>query len=82
MRFAISLISLLFSVSIFAKQDTASTTFLINNELVVTSGRYLDLSVERPEHISSIDLNDIIFLMPRTSPEALLQLPGVFLQKN
>ncbi|MBK6479998.1 MAG: TonB-dependent receptor [Saprospiraceae bacterium] len=51
-------------------------------EVVISANRYGSLQLKTPEAISVIDHKSIQKFQLRTAPEALLQTPGVFVQKT
>ncbi|MCX6254241.1 MAG: TonB-dependent receptor [Bacteroidia bacterium] len=51
-------------------------------EVVITANRYGSLQIKTPEAIRVIDSKSIQKFQLRTAPEALLQTPGVFVQKT
>ncbi|MBP8096358.1 MAG: TonB-dependent receptor plug domain-containing protein, partial [Saprospiraceae bacterium] len=51
-------------------------------EVVISANRYGSLLLKTPEAISVIDRKSIQKFQLRTAPEALLQTPGVFVQKT
>ena len=54
----------------------------ILGEVVVTASRYSSFQVKTPEAIRLIDSKSIEKLQLRTAPEALMAIPGVFVQKT
>jgi len=63
-----------------AQQDT--TTIIPIQEIIVTSQRNPQQSSLIPYSVSSLERNSMDALSPRTTPEALMSVNGVFVQKT
>ncbi|MGI8598860.1 MAG: TonB-dependent receptor plug domain-containing protein [Chitinophagaceae bacterium] len=69
---------LLFKVS-YTQKDTSA---IMLDSLVVTAQRTLQHKIDVPYAVTSIDNNFFSLYQPRTTPEALTGLNGVFVQKT
>lgn len=65
-----------------AKQSADTTQSNQIRELLVTARRFPADRFDTPEAIRPVDQKAIRFYQPRTSPEALMNVPGVFVQKT
>ncbi len=87
LRIVILIIFPLCDASLFA-QEADSLTALdtlqsrILEEVVISANRYGSLRLKTPEPIRILDNRTIEKFQLRTAPEALLQTPGVFVQKT
>jgi hemoglobin/transferrin/lactoferrin receptor protein len=54
----------------------------LNKEIVVTAQRYETSSFSRPEAISVLTQKELEQSAPRSTPEALMGMPGIWLQKT
>lgn len=78
----ISTILLLLLSSFFAKGQADTTINISLLEVVVTSQRNPQESVYTPYSVSSITSKSLDDFNPRTTPEALMNMNGVFVQKT
>lgn len=78
-RYYLILVAIL--TGIFAKGQTDSSTVLIQ-EVVITTQRNPRESINIPYSISFLDRNSLDDFSPRTTPEALMNMNGLFVQKT
>ena len=69
-------------ISYYAKGQADSTLVISLQEIVVTSQRNPQKSAYIPYSVSSITLKSLDDFIPRTTPEALTNMNGVFVQKT
>lgn len=74
------LLSLIFSINVFAQKEDSS--FINLDSAIVTSRSIKILDTKNPLVISSITNQQIIEKGARTTPEALMGVSGVFIQKT
>lgn len=73
---------LLLSTVFFAKGQADSTTVISIQEVVVTSQRNPQESIHIPYSVSNINRKSLDDFSPRTTPEALTNMNGLFVQKT
>lgn len=72
----------LLSTGFFAKGQADSTTVISIQEVVVTSQRNSQESIHIPYSVSYINRKSLDDFSPRTTPEALMNMNGLFVQKT
>ncbi len=70
------------TINFFAKGQTDTTSVITLQEIVVTSQRNPQASTYTPYSVSSLARKSLDDFNPRTTPEALMNMNGVFVQKT
>lgn len=70
---------LLFTLSVFAQEDTVSKSL---HEIIITANRTKQPENKIPYAVNTIYRNELNQFSPRTTPEALMGITGVFVQKT
>ena len=78
-----TLLFALFPLTLFAqKKQTDSTKTEILNEVVITANRSANQEFQTPNSVKVLNKKYIKIYSPRTTPEALMGVNGVFVQKT
>lgn len=70
---------LLFTSAVFAQEDTASKSL---HEIIVTANRTKQQENKIPYAVNTVYRKELNCFSPRTTPEALMGITGVFVQKT
>lgn len=79
MKFIVYIIFFITSAFLQAEEEKF---YLLKDSIVVTANRNIEKIAESNSSISVLSKEDIRFRVPRTTPEALINTSGVFIQKT